>query len=127
MRSGAYAAAHDEHAAGLELPGLRGGSDDGLDESGPGHGGGATQRRDGDSALQFPDLDLDALPAAAGLPAGLTGDTALPLLTPALRAQVMAALWVTWEVCHDMCGTAQHHHCTCDTESLNFVTFELRD
>ena len=72
------------------------------------------QRRDGDFALQFPDLDLDALPAAAGLPAGLTGDTALPLLTPALRAQVMAALWVTWEVCHGLSlNYCAHHHCTC--------------
>lgn len=99
MRSSADAATHDEHAAGLELPGLRGGSDDGLEGAGSDHGGDAMQRPDGDSALQFPDLDLDALPAAAGLPVGLTADTALPLLTPTLRAQVMAALWVTWEVC----------------------------
>ena len=120
VRSSADAATHDEHAAGLELPGLRGVSDDGLDESGSTHGGDALQRRDGDSALQFPDLDLDALPAAAGLLVGLTGDTALPLLTPALRAQVMTALWVTWEVRHEFSVTA-HHRCTCDTQDSNSV------
>ena len=120
VRSSTDAASHDEHAAGLELPGLRGGSDDGLDEAGPGHGDDAVQWRDGDSALQFPDLDLDALPAAAGLHAGLTGDTALPLLTPTLRAQVMAALWVTWEVRHGLSVTA-HHRCACDTQDSNCV------
>ena len=120
MRSSADAAPHGGPAAGLELPGLRGGSDDGLDEAGAGHGDDAVQRRDGDSALQFPDLDLDALPAAAGLHAGLTRDTSLPLLTPALRAHVMAALRVTWEVRHGFSVTARHR-CTCDTQNSNCV------
>ena len=104
-RSSACVAGHNAHAAGMELPGLEGGSDDGLGEAGPGHDDDTAQLQDGDSVIRIDlDLDVDALPAAAGLPAGVDpGDTALPLLTPSLRAQLMAALWVTWEVWHGSC------------------------
>ncbi|KAK9842206.1 hypothetical protein WJX81_000582 [Elliptochloris bilobata] len=54
----------------------------------------SSEVHDEDLALE---LDLDALPAAAGLHSGFSGDMALPLLTPALRARLMAAFWATWE------------------------------